>query len=346
MEKLKEWKGYKKGVNLGGWFSQCPMTEDNYRGFINKEDSAKIASWGCDHVRLPIDFELLTAPDGTYIESGFAHVQDAIDWAKENGLNIILDLHKADGYSFDEATGATGFFDNVSLQEKFYDLWEHIAQRFGNMSDFVAFELLNEVTDKSYCELWNRILTICIERIRKIAPVTKILIGGYWNNSINAVADLPEFDDDNIIYNFHCYSPIIFTHQGAHWIKEMPLDFRWAFDHSYDELDEQNVKMFPNNKGAFDMMPDKKAKLGAEYFEKQFGEYVDIVIRRGKPLYCGEYGVIDLADAKDALEWYKAINATFEKFGIGRAAWSYRRMNFGLEGEHYASVIDELVKYL
>ena len=94
------------------------------------------------------------------------------------------------------------------------------------------------------------------------------------------------------------------------------------------------------------MMPDKKAKLGAEYFEKQFGEYVDIVIRRGKPLYCGEYGVIDLADAKDALEWYKAINATFEKFGIGRAAWSYRRMNFGLEGEHYASVIDELVKYL
>ncbi|MCR5685507.1 MAG: glycoside hydrolase family 5 protein [Lachnospiraceae bacterium] len=346
MEKLKEWRGYRKGVNLGGWFSQCRMTEENYQNFIRKDDFAKIAGWGCDHVRLPIDFELLVNPDGSYIDTGFAHIQRAIDWSKDNGLNIILDLHKADGYSFDEATGAKGFFDSEVLQEKFYDLWEHIAQHFGALSDHVAFELLNEVTDRDFCERWNRILTICIGKIRKIAPVSKILIGGYWNNSINAVADLPEFDDDNIIYNFHCYSPIIFTHQGATWIKEMPHDFRFSFGHSYEEYDEQNVKLFPYNKGAFDMMPDKSAKLGQEYFEKQFGQYVDIVIKRGKPLYCGEYGVIDLADAKDSLEWYKAINATFEKFGIGRAAWSYRGMNFGLEGAHYAPVIGELVNYL
>ena len=346
MGKLKEWKGYKKGVNLGGWFSQCPMTEENYRDFIHEEDFEKIRSWGCDHVRIPVDFELVVDTDGNYIESGFDHLERAIGWVRGHGLNMILDLHKADGYMFDSDHNKGGLFDDERLQEKFYDLWEHLASHFAKYSDFVAFELLNEVTDKDYCDTWNRMLTICIERIRKIAPVSKILIGGYWNNSINAVADLPEFEDENIIYNFHCYSPIIFTHQGAYWIREMPGDFRWSFDHTYEEYDKQNVALFPQNKGAFDMMPDKNAKMGPEYFEKQFGEYVDIVIKRGKCLYCGEYGVIQHADPEDVVKWYKAINATFEKYGIGRAAWSFRRMDFDLEGEHLKPVIDELIKYM
>ena len=36
----------------------------------------------------------------------------------------------------------------------------------------------------------------------------------------------------------------------------------------------------------------------------------------------------------------------FDKYEIGRAAWSIREMDFGLVDEHMAPVIDELVKYL
>lgn len=40
------------------------------------------------------------------------------------------------------------------------------------------------------------------------------------------------------------------------------------------------------------------------------------------------------------------MNTEFEKIGIGRAAWTYNGMNFGLIGEHYSSVIADIIKLL
>ena len=67
---------------------------------------------------------------------------------------------------------------------------------------------------------------------------------------------------------------------------------------------------------------------------------------RNVPVYCGEYGVINLADPQDTLNWYKDIHAAFEKYGFGRAAWSYKEMDYGLSDEHISGVINELIKYL
>ena len=72
------------------------------------------------------------------------------------------------------------------------------------------------------------------------------------------------------------------------------------------------------------------------------------VFARGKivRLYCGEYGVIDKASPEDALAWFRMINAAFEKYGIGRAAWRYRQMDFGLSDARMDGVRNELVKVL
>ena len=60
-----------------------------------------------------------------------------------------------------------------------------------------------EVTDEKTMDAWKQISAECIRRIRVIAPKTKIMIGGYWNNSVTAVKDLPMPADENIVYNFH-----------------------------------------------------------------------------------------------------------------------------------------------
>ena len=51
---LKE-MGFYKGVNLGGWFSQCDYSRERLDNFITEKDFAQIAAWGFDHVRIPID---------------------------------------------------------------------------------------------------------------------------------------------------------------------------------------------------------------------------------------------------------------------------------------------------
>lgn len=318
---MKRFTGYKKGVNLGGWLSQCEHTYEHYDSFITEEDIRKISSWGTDHVRLPIDYNLLEDENGSFIEKGFSYIDSAVKWCRSAGLNIVLDLHKTAGYSFDKGENENGFFDDPLLWERFYRLWEELAKRYAVSDGSIAFELLNEVTDQSYGPVWNGIARNCIERIRRYAPDTIILVGGYWQNSPDAIPDLDPPYDDKVVYNFHCYDPMNFTHQGAYWYEGMDTEFRMSFDRCCPEVT-------------------------SEYFIGRFKKACEAAEKNGAALYCGEYGVIDNAAPEDVLQWYKAINGAFEKLGISRAAWSYKQMDFGLSDDRMNGVIGTLTKYL
>ena len=313
-------KGFYKGINLGGWYSQCDYSEERLDGFITEADFAKIASWGLDHVRIPIDYNILENDDGSYIERGFQRIDSTLQLCRKYGLNAVLDLHKTAGFSFDSyGESESGFFEREDLQERFYRLWEQLSARFGKLSDSVAFELLNEVTDKEYITEWNRISNTCIHCIREYAPDTIILVGSYWNNSVTAVSDLDAPYDDKVVYNFHCYDPLKFTHQGAYWTDMINKDERFSFDES---------------------------NIDAEYFEQLFSSAIEAAKRNNTSLYCGEYGVINIISPEDSVKWYKCINSVFEKYGIARSAWSYKEMDFGISDSHLESVRDELLKYL
>lgn len=328
---MRTFDGYTKGINLGGWFSQCNHTEERYNTFIQENDIAALAGWGIDHVRLPVDYNLLETERGEYKESGFARLEKAILWCKQYGLKLVLDLHKTAGFSFDAGEREAGFFSSPALQERFYRLWEELTRRYARYADFVAFELLNEVTDKSLSASWNAIATTCIQRIRAVSTDSRrvwILVGGYWNNSIDALADLAVPLDERIVYNFHCYEPLLFTHQGAYWVQGMPQDFRMKFPAPVQEYKEKAQALGQYSSPILDSLSG--GIVNGEVFDILFAKAVSIAKERNVPLYCGEYGVINLASQEDTTEWYRLINKAFTKYGISRAAWSYKQMDFGI----------------
>ncbi len=310
---LKE-RGFYKGVNLGGWMSQCDYSVQRLDTFIGDKDFETISSWGLDHVRLPVDYDVVELMD-----DGIERVRRAIDEAKSCGLNVMLDLHKAPGYSFDAGEQEAGFFDSAEYQERFYKIWEHLAEEFGDDPQHVAFDLLNEITDEGYLPAWKRISKECVSRIRKHAPETVIVIGSYNYNDVRAVKDLDAPCDKFIAYSFHCYEPMDFTHQGAHWSPDIDPVKRVAF---------------------------KDSGATAELFDGLFASAVAKAKEYGADLYCGEYGVIDVASPEDALEWYKVIHDAFERHGVSRTAWSYREMDFGLVDSRMDGVREELIRYL
>lgn len=305
--------GIYRGVNLGGWLSQCDYSDARLNEFIQEEDFAQIASWKLDHVRIPVDYNVLD--DGR----GYAKLDWAVDMCRKYGLKMVLDLHKTAGFSFDKGEAETGFFDNEAYQERFYALWEDIARRYGSMTDLIVFELLNEVTEQRFIDVWNRVWQEAVRRIRAIAPEMIILVGSYWNNAAPAVKDLAAPTDEKVLYNFHCYDPMPFTHQGAPWVENFDVDARVAFADS----------------GATEA-----------FFEDRFADAIAAAEKHNTTLYCGEYGVIDVASPEDTVKWLKTINAVLEKHGIARALWSYREMNFGLSRPELDGVRDELIQYL
>ena len=209
----------KHGINLGGFLSQCNHKLEHYNSFVLQEDIMRIKLDGFDHVRLPVDYEVFETEDGIYKKDGFELVEKIITWCATYGLDIIIDLHKVFGYDFNNAGDSckNNLFGNENLQQRFLNLWNEISKTFSKFTN-VAFEILNEVVEKENTDSWNSLIKKTVAVIRKNAPDTIIIYGGIQWNSANTLKFLEQPADKNIIWTFHFYEPLLFTHQKAYWV--------------------------------------------------------------------------------------------------------------------------------
>lgn len=316
---LKE-KGFFKGVNLGGWLSQCDYSTERMDTFITETDFRQIAAWGFDHVRIPIDYNVIQNEDGTMREDGLARLDGALTLCEKYGLNTVLDLHKTQGFSFDSKEHEDGFFESTAQQEKFYAIWECFAARYGSRHEHVLFELLNEVTLQEYLEPWKRISRECVRRIHAIAPEVYVLLGSYHWNSAKTLPELDAPYDDHVLYNFHFYEPHEFTHQGAYWM-----------DAGFDK--ERRLSY-------------AESGVSEAWFEDFLAPAFEKAGKEGTELYCGEYGVIDVVPPEEALKWFRDLSAVFARHGVARSLWSYKQMDFGLSDARMDTVRNELLELL
>ena len=342
---MKKFEGFQKGVNLGGWISQFDKYSiEHFDTFITEKDIEYIASLGFDHVRVPVDYNVLEDEEGNVKENGFGYLQSCLDWCKKYGLHMLIDLHECYGYSFDplkKDMDRAKFFYDKALQDRFMNLWREIAKRFGQYSETVAFEPLNEVVLESVADAWNDILARFIALIREYSKDIWIVCGGVCYNSVLTVPLLKVPFDEKIVYNFHCYEPFPFTHQGAYWVEQMPSDFRIDYPADMDTYKERSKVIDPDMGGA--IFKVKVDKLGPDFFETIFKPALEKSKQDDIPLYCGEYGVIDLADNHGKIRWLKDIHTVFEKYGIGNALWNYKEKDFGLVNEQFADIKDEFI---
>lgn len=328
---MRKFDGFMHGINLGGWLSQADDTSVNhYRNFITESDIEYISSLGLDHVRVPVDYMVIEEENGKIKEEGYSYIDNCLEWCRKYDINMIIDLHKAFGYSFDplDKNDKTVFFRDEKIQERFYSLWNTIASRYGKYHDTVAFELLNEIVEPSVSEEWNNIALKTISKIRKTAPDSWIIFGGTMYNNVLSVPELAETNDNKVVYTFHSYEPLIFTHQGAYWIDNMPEDFRIRYPENIDEYRQQSKRLSHHLAGA--IFSDNLTEISCDFFEKLFLPALKTAAERNIPLYCGEYGVIDLADDVSKINWTTDICSVFDKYSIGRSYWNYKEKDFGI----------------
>ena len=330
-----------RGINLGGWLSQCCHTTEHYNTFINEEDVKKIADWGMDHIRIPVDYEVLETESGEMIEGGYDYIRNALDWCVKYRLNAIIDLHKAFGYDFNDAGDdkKNTLFSDQAVQERFLQLWGNIVNVFSSY-DNVAFELLNEVVEQENADAWNQLIDKAVTAIRAVAPTAPIIYGGIQWNSVKTLKLLEPPRDENIIYTFHFYEPLLFTHQKAYWVKNMDPEE----DIYYPETMEYFVEKSKVLGYQGEVVTKANAKtMGVEFIKEMIQEAIDAASKVGASLYCGEFGVIDRAPLADTMRWYKDVEHVFSENHIGGAMWSYKKMDFGIVDEHYEAIRDDLI---
>lgn len=331
-----------RGINLGGYLSQCEHSKAHYETFLHDEDMNKIAEMGFDHVRLAIDYEVLETEDGETKEDGFTYVTRVVKWCRKYELNVVLDLHKAYGYDFNDAGNQekNNLFHNEATQKRFVDLWIKLATHYGE-EKHVAFELLNEVVEKENAEAWNQLIRRTVAAIRAITKDTIIIYGGIQWNSVKTLKLLDKPRDKNILFTFHFYEPLLFTHQKAHWVKTIDQKEDIFYPES---MEYYKTKSIPIGYQGEVVRKAHSRTMGPEFITEMVMEAITAANNAETGLYCGEFGVIDQAPVKDTLRWFQDVNTVFEKFDIGCCVWSYKEMDFGLTGKHYAPIRNQLLE--
>ena len=103
----------KRGVNLSHWLSQRGENTPSIQDGMCATDFSRIARAGFDHVRLPIDEEVLWQENGQKNKEAFSYLHKGIEWALKNDLRVIVDLHIVRSHYF-----------NAGNEGKKNSLWE------------------------------------------------------------------------------------------------------------------------------------------------------------------------------------------------------------------------------
>lgn len=189
--------------------------KDNY---VTKEDILYLRSVGSTSVRLPFHYKLFTDEDYmglTAAQDGFARIDQLIEWCREAGLYLILDMHDAPGGqtgdNIDDSYGYPWLFDREASQQLFIDIWVKIAEYYKNEPQLLGYELCNEPIAPYFenMEELNAKLEPLYKRtvaaIRRVDPNHVILLGGaQWNGNFQPLTPDASFDD-NVMYTCHRY---------------------------------------------------------------------------------------------------------------------------------------------
>ncbi len=330
----------RRGVNLSGWYAQSrDFSAARMDAYMSVADMQQLKALGFDHVRLSIDPEPLIAEaqTGRLREAPMARLDKTVGQLLDAGLNVILDIHAEEAWKTPLAHGDDGAW-------RFFAFWEQFAGHFAKTDpERVYFEVMNEPSmDDLY--RWEGIQARAVAAIRRAAPRhTVIATAAGWGHQDGLLAMEP-VRDENVIYTFHDYDPMWFTHQGATWGTE-----GWAF------LRGVPYPSTPENvQAALGQEPDERVRLWVERYglerwdEKRVGAEIAAAAewgkQRGVPLYCGEFGVYKAyADAKSRATWISDMRTALEAQHIGWAMWDWDG-NFGLVTKAASgTVVDENV---
>ena len=232
-----------KGINLGNWLlpegymfkfktASSPrliqtlvnelIGEDDARRFwktyrenyITREDIRFIKQSGLNSVRVPFNYRLLVTEDEPrkLDGAGYELLDHVVDWCRNEGLYIILDMHAAPGGqtgdNIDDSWGYPFLFESAESQELTVNIWRKIAARYRDEPTVVGYDLLNEPISNSFDTaylnpklepLYRKIVT----GIREVDKNHIIFLGGaQWDTNFKIFG--PPFDD-KLAYTFHKY---------------------------------------------------------------------------------------------------------------------------------------------
>ncbi len=308
-----------RGVNVSNWFWYARSLEpDAVRAFITPDDVAQLKAAGFTHVRVPFE------PSFVWDDTQHALKPDRVEIMKQSlasftdaGLAVIVDAHPN--------TTAWVKRGTAEFTDEYEKFWSALAASFSTTNpELVFLEIMNEPHDYKDKALWPAQQARLVKAVRAAAPTHTIIVTGEEWGGISGLCRLAPLDDPNLIYSFHFYEPMTFTHQGATWGAPNWKDLRDVPYPPTPERIEASSKAAKSDKARDETNWYGKQGWGPDKIEKQIAQAAAWAKEHNAAIYCGEFGAYaEHCPPADRAVWLADVTGALAKHQIGWAMWDY-----------------------
>jgi endoglucanase len=180
-------------------------------------------------------------------------------------------------------------------EARFLALWDRIARRYARTGPDLWLELLNEPHGAMGAGRWNRLLAEALAVVRAVSPARGVIVGPVRWNTVDALPDLRVPGDERLAVTVHYYSPLRFTHQGAHWLDGAGawLGTTWG-------------------------TAAERARVTSDL--EHAAAWAEAA---GVPLFLGEFGATSAARMDDRAAWTALVRREAERLAIAWCYWDF-----------------------
>jgi endoglucanase len=305
-----------------------------------------LRAMGFDFIRLAVDPGpfLQASEDGLRVLERI--LVDRVHLILRSRLSVVVDLHPSDLHpEFLDKRLASGA---RTLEFRAYlRVLDRLARLLGELkTPRVALEIMNEPPVSGYA--WQPMLDAAYRTVRNRAPELMIVASDglvHLDQSLRTLA--PFVRDPAILFSFHYYAPLEFTHQGASWGK-----WRYLADVPYP----------PNARPLTDTVKATQARIAAAPLTQQqkatavrdaelllsryqraapgrttIARYFDIASAWARAnnvpsnrIFLGEFGVLEgeashlPGRAEERARWLREVREEADQRRFSWAVWTYK----------------------
>ncbi|MGA2795267.1 MAG: cellulase family glycosylhydrolase [Roseiarcus sp.] len=289
---------------------------------------------GMRHVRLPMRGESVMTrfSSAATIRATIDDFNRALDLLLGLDFAVSPDMHPGANFAHLHRADPEAAFSALS------DGWRNLVKPIRRLpADRVFAELLNEPQTED--AIWRAQAERLVAALRDELPFTTFIAGPAPYQRVEALAAWLPLKDPNVVYAFHYYDPMAFTHQGLTWDASSPLSRldgvpfpAWRGEPAMTRLLEAlrargDADLASSIDRALDRPWDRRT------IAAQFAPLADWSERHGAPVILNEFGVLRFKAPREArLEWLKAVREAAQTCRFGWAHWDYNQ-GFGLLDE-------------
>jgi endoglucanase len=188
----------------------------------NETDFQRVRDMNMNVIRFYLNYGLFESDSSPYQykPAGWDWLDQNITWAKNHGLYLILNMHFPQG-GFQSNGDGLALWDIPENQNRLVALWKAIASRYKNEPAIAGYDLVNEPVVSKSLSQWQNLANRLTANIRSVDRNHLIIVErlnavkGNWTTYYDENFFL--VNDSNLIYTFHFYTPIEYSHQNTSW---------------------------------------------------------------------------------------------------------------------------------